>query len=110
MRADAPHEAVAMADPAVRSGPTEGAAPSVTRRVRSVTAWTLVIVTVVVWTIAFRPQRLGGRAEYVAVVGISITPTMHNGDLAVVERQSSYHRGDIIAIASPPENKEPARE
>jgi signal peptidase I len=31
-----------------------------------------------------------------------MTPTMDNGDLAVVEKQSSYHVGDIIAYRVPP--------
>jgi len=90
-----------MAEQAARSAHRENAGPGVARRVRTVIGWTVVIAVVVVWAIAFRPQRLGGPADYVAVVGISMTPTMHNGDLAVVEQQSNYHRGDIIAYRVP---------
>lgn len=35
------------------------------------------------------------------VDGVSMTPTLHNGDLAVVERHEAYHVGDVIAYRIP---------
>jgi signal peptidase I len=71
------------------------------RHIRQVLAWALVAAVVVVWCVGFRPQALGGRTEYVGVSGISMTPTMHNGDLAVVEKQASYRPGDIVVFHVP---------
>ncbi|HZS31169.1 MAG TPA: signal peptidase I [Gaiellaceae bacterium] len=47
------------------------------------------------------PQSLGGRAGWVVVSGTSMLPHMHTGDLALVERQSSYHVGEVIAYRVP---------
>jgi signal peptidase len=37
----------------------------------------------------------------VGVDGVSMTPTMRNGDLAIVEKKSSYHVGDVVAYRIP---------
>ena len=71
--------------------------PSLRRTASAVAA----IAVLLVWVVALRPQRLGGTTEYLAVRGVSMLPTMHNGDLVVVERQSSYRRGEIIAYRVP---------
>ena len=47
------------------------------------------------------PQALGGRAGWVVVSGTSMLPHMHTGDLALVERQSSYHVGEVVAYHVP---------
>lgn len=47
------------------------------------------------------PQSLGGRAGWVVVSGTSMEPHMHTGDLALVERQSSYHVGEVVAYRVP---------
>ena len=47
------------------------------------------------------PQSLGGRVAYVRVDGWSMNPTLHNGDLVVVKRQSSYRIGDPVAYRIP---------
>ncbi len=47
------------------------------------------------------PQALGGRAGWVVISGTSMLPHMHTGDLALVERQSSYHVGEVIAYRVP---------
>jgi signal peptidase len=49
----------------------------------------------------FWPQTLGGHVAYVKVDGHSMDPTFHNGDLAVVRRQSSYQLGDAVAYKIP---------
>jgi signal peptidase len=47
------------------------------------------------------PQSLGGRAEWVLVSGTSMLPRLHTGDLVLVERQSSYHVGEVVAYRVP---------
>lgn len=47
------------------------------------------------------PQSLGGRAGWVVISGTSMLPHMHTGDLALVERQSSYHVGEVVAYRVP---------
>jgi signal peptidase len=49
----------------------------------------------------FWPQSLGGHVAYVKVDGHSMDPTFHNGDLAVVRKQSSYNLGDAVAYKIP---------
>lgn len=64
-------------------------------------SWILTAALVFVWAGTFRPRTLGGPASFVGVNGISMTPTMRNGDIAITERRSSYHVGDIIAYHIP---------
>jgi signal peptidase I len=61
----------------------------------------LTIALVGAWAVTFRPRTLGGPASFVGVNGISMTPTMHNGDVAVTEDKSTYHVGDVIAYRIP---------
>src|SRR5712691_10062557 len=53
------------------------------------------------WAQYLRPQSLGGRAAYVLVSGKSMLPRYHTGDLVLVERQPSYHVGELIAYRVP---------
>lgn len=47
------------------------------------------------------PQGLGGRAGWVLVSGTSMLPRFHTGDLVLVEHQSSYHVGEVVAYHIP---------
>jgi signal peptidase I len=47
------------------------------------------------------PQSLGGRADWVMVSGTSMLPRLHTGDLVLVEHQSSYHVGEVVAYRVP---------
>ena len=47
------------------------------------------------------PQALGGRAGWVLVSGTSMLPHLHTGDLVLVEHQSSYHVGEVVAYRVP---------
>jgi signal peptidase I len=47
------------------------------------------------------PQGLGGRASWVLVSGTSMLPHFHTGDLVLVEHQSNYHVGEVVAYRVP---------
>jgi signal peptidase len=47
------------------------------------------------------PQGLGGRADWVMVSGTSMLPRLHTGDLVLVDHQSSYHVGEVVAYRVP---------
>src|SRR3569833_2821663 len=59
-----------------------------------VTAVLVGIVVIGGWT------TLTGRLSYVITNGVSMQPLYHAGDLVVVARSSSYHRGQIVAYHS----------
>ena len=61
----------------------------------------LAILVCLFWAQYLRPQSLGGRAAYLPVSGKSMLPRYHTGDLVLVERQSSYHVGELIAYRVP---------
>jgi signal peptidase I len=62
---------------------------------------TLAILPLVAWALWLRPQFLGGNVDYVIVGGRSMLPTLHGGDLVVVQRQRSYRVGDVVAYHIP---------
>ena len=51
------------------------------------------------WTF-FAPTQLGGGTSYAIIVGSSMEPGLHRGDLAVVRAQSSYQPGDVVLYDS----------
>jgi signal peptidase len=61
----------------------------------------LVVAACVFWAMFLRPQSLGGKAGYVLVSGQSMEPRYHTGDMVLVERQSSYRVGEVIAYHVP---------
>jgi signal peptidase len=61
----------------------------------------LVVLVCLFWAQYLRPQLLGGNAAYVLVSGKSMLPRYHTGDLVLVERQSSYHVGQLISYRVP---------
>ena len=101
----APIAAPAPAPAPVEMKPTPVAAPSRRRLTLSgffnAAGLLLVVATVVFWAMFLRPQSLGGPAAYVLVSGKSMLPRYHTGDLVLVERQSHYHVGEVIAYRVP---------
>jgi len=84
-----------------------GTASSPSSRKRRPRIWlTLALGAVVALLIAsvviFWPQQLGGSVAFVSVKGISMTPTLREGDLVVVRGAPDYHVGDIVAFTVPP--------
>jgi signal peptidase len=70
-------------------------------RVLNAAGLLITIAAVVFWAMFLRPQSLGGPAAYVLVSGKSMLPSYHTGDLVLVERQSHYHVGEVIAYDVP---------
>jgi signal peptidase I len=70
-------------------------------RTNKVAGISLTILVCLFWAQYLRPQSLGGKAGYVLVSGKSMLPRYHTGDLVLVERQSSYHVGQLIAYRVP---------
>jgi signal peptidase len=61
----------------------------------------VVALMCLVWFQYLRPQSLGGNAGYVLVSGHSMLPRYKTGDLVLVERHASYHKGEVIAYHVP---------
>jgi signal peptidase I len=61
----------------------------------------LAVLVCLFWAQYLRPQSLGGHAGYVLVSGKSMLPRYHTGDLVLVEHQSSYRVGELIAYRVP---------
>ena len=70
------------------------------RTVRRTIQWMLLAATIACLALIW-PQSLGGKVAYVKVDGHSMDPTFHMGDLALVERQSTYRIGDPVAYRIP---------
>lgn len=66
------------------------------RRVR-LTRLALAALPLIAWAIWLRPEFAGGRVDYIIVGGQSMRPTLQGGDLVVVQRESSYRAGDVVA-------------
>jgi signal peptidase I len=51
--------------------------------------------------VAFAPTRFGGQAAYVIVSGISMEPSFHRGDLAILRHELEYAIGDVVTYRHP---------
>jgi signal peptidase I len=58
------------------------------------------VVLLAAW-VALAPSRLGGQASYVIVVGNSMEPRFHRGDLVVIREAPDYHVGDVATYLHP---------
>jgi len=48
----------------------------------------------------FAPTQVGGGTSYAIIVGNSMEPKLHRGDLAVVRKQDVYRAGDVVLYDS----------
>ncbi|HEV3478199.1 MAG TPA: signal peptidase I [Gaiellaceae bacterium] len=71
------------------------------RRVLRAAGWVVIAAIVATWVLLLRPQFLAGPAAYVVVSGISMEPSLHNGDLVVVHRRDRYRIGDTVLYRVP---------
>jgi signal peptidase I len=53
----------------------------------------------VAWTF-FAPRQAGGGTSYAIIVGSSMEPGLHRGDLAIVRERSTYRVGDVVLYDS----------
>jgi signal peptidase I len=44
----------------------------------------------------FGPTQLGGSTSYAVIVGTSMEPMLHRGDLAVIREEGTYRTGDVV--------------
>jgi signal peptidase I len=58
-----------------------------------------VAVLALAWVV-FAPTQIGGGTSYAIIVGTSMEPGLHRGDLAVVRAHSSYRPGDVVLYDS----------
>jgi signal peptidase I len=70
-------------------------------RLRPVLSWAALVFVALGWSVFLRPTSFGGTTTFVGVSGVSMTPTMHDGDLAFVRKRSTYQVGDVIAYRIP---------
>ena len=70
------------------------------RRLLRALASVLVAAVLVGGWIAFGPRQLGGRASFAIIVGTSMEPKLHRGDLVVLHEAASYRAGDVVAYRS----------
>lgn len=75
--------------------------PEAVKRTNKAAGIAVAILACLFWMQYLRPVSLGGNAGYVLVSGHSMEPRFHTGDLVLVERQSSYHPGEVIAYHVP---------
>ena len=72
-------------------------------RVRSAFSWAGTIcgvAAVVAAWFTLWPIGLGGSTGYAIVIGTSMEPHIHRGDLAIVQRSSDYRVGEVVAYHS----------
>jgi signal peptidase I len=53
------------------------------------------VVMIAIW-LAFAPTQAGGMASYIIVIGKSMEPNFHIGDLIIVHEEARYQTGDAV--------------
>jgi len=71
------------------------------RRSRRILRSIVIVCAVALWWVFLGPRVIGGPAGYVLVSGVSMEPTLHNGDLVLTRHHSTYHEGDVITYRVP---------
>ena len=56
----------------------------------------MLVLMAVIWVV-FAPMQAGGQAAYIVVIGNSMEPKFHRGDLVIVQRDTHYTIGDVVA-------------
>ena len=69
-------------------------------RITGIVTGLLAAVALVGAWVYFAPAQIGGGTSYAIIVGNSMEPKLHRGDLAVVRARSSYRVGDVVLYDS----------
>jgi signal peptidase I len=69
-------------------------------RLTGIAAGAVAAAALVVAWIFFAPAQAGGGTSYAIIVGNSMEPKLHRGDLAVVRERSVYRVGDVVLYDS----------
>ena len=69
-------------------------------RITGIAAGLLAAAALAAAWVFFAPTQLGGGTSYAILVGNSMEPDLHRGDLAVVREQSIYRPGDVVLYDS----------
>ena len=67
---------------------------------KTVTSAVGFILILIGWYI-FAPPAIGGQTSYIIIVGNSMEPTFHYGDLALTREADTYEVGDIVTYNQP---------
>jgi signal peptidase I len=70
------------------------------RRLTAAVVGALLLGLLAVGWYAAAPTQVGGRTSYALIVGTSMEPTLHRGDLAIVRRREAYRAGDVVLYDS----------
>ena len=70
------------------------------RRLFKILASAVLAALFVAGWIAVGPRQLGGRASFAVIVGTSMEPKLHRGDLVVLHEAGGYRVGDVVAYRS----------
>ena len=70
------------------------------RRLTAILAGALAAVAVAAGWAFLAPTQLGGGTSYAILVGSSMEPQLHRGDLAIVRRGDEYRAGDVVLYES----------
>lgn len=71
------------------------------RSLTRVLAGALGLLVLAAGWLAFGPTQVGGTTSYAVIVGSSMEPMLHRGDLAVIRAESTYRTGDVVLYESP---------
>jgi len=63
---------------------------------KSISSAFWLVLTITVW-VAFAPIQAGGQSAYIMVIGKSMEPNFHLGDMIIVRQNPHYNVGDIVA-------------
>ena len=70
------------------------------RRISGIATGVVAALALVAAWMFFAPTQAGGGTSYAILVGNSMEPKLHRGDLAVVRKQSVYRAGDVVLYDS----------
>jgi len=71
-----------------------------TRLSQSLLSALILVLMAALW-FTFAPVQFGGQSSYIMVAGASMEPSLHYGDLVVVQEKRTYDVGDVVTYRHP---------